>query len=78
MSLRVRLALLYTAIMGGTLLLFGAAVYIAVSISLTNQLDRMLEYVARDIIAQTKASTPGPIQIDFSTIDLSPDLLVQL
>ena len=78
MSLRVRLALLYTAIMGGTLLLFGAAVYISVSISLTNQLDRMLEYVARDIIAQTKASTPGPIQIDFSTIDLSPDLLVQV
>jgi len=78
MSLRVRLALLYTVLMGGILLIFGTAVYIAVSITLTNQLDKILELVARDIVRNTKASTPGPIQIDFSSINISPDVLVQV
>jgi signal transduction histidine kinase len=64
--------------MGGILLLFGTAVYISVSVSLTNQLDRVLEYIARDIILNTRASTPGPIQIDFGSIRLSPDTLVQV
>ena len=78
MSLRVRLALLYTILMGGILLIFGTAVYIAVSLTLTNQLDKILEIEARDIVQNTKASTPGPIQIDFSAINLSPDVLVQV
>jgi len=42
MSLRARLAVLYTTIVGGILLLFGVAVYTAVSFSLTTQVDALL------------------------------------
>jgi two-component system OmpR family sensor kinase len=42
MSLRARLAVLYTSIVGGILLLFGLAVYGTVSFSLTAQLDNAL------------------------------------
>jgi len=40
MTLRARLALLYTAIVVGILLLFGVAVYLSVSISLTNEIEQ--------------------------------------
>jgi hypothetical protein len=42
MSLRARLAVLYTTIVGGILLLLGVAVYAAVSVTLTSQVDELL------------------------------------
>ena len=42
MSLRLRLTLLYTTLLGGTLLLFGALVYGLVSLVLIGQLDNTL------------------------------------
>jgi signal transduction histidine kinase len=49
MSLRARLAILYTSIVGGILLLFGVAVYAAVSVSLTDQIDSQLMRTARGV-----------------------------
>ena len=42
MSLRLRLTLLYTTLLGGTLLLFGALVYGLVSLVLVGQVDNTL------------------------------------
>ena len=46
MSLRLRLALLFTTLLGGTLLLFGALVYSLVSLVLVGQLDSTLSQQA--------------------------------
>jgi len=42
MSLRLRLTLLYSTFMAGILLVFGAAVFILVNVTLLNQVDSML------------------------------------
>jgi signal transduction histidine kinase len=78
MSLRVRLAFLYTTIMGGVLLLFGTVVYISVSIILTNQLDRILEDVAQDIYKNTQPFVSGELLVTFPDIDLSTDVYIQV
>lgn len=46
MSLRLRLTLLYTTLLGGTLLLFGALVYGLISLVLTGQIDNSLRQQA--------------------------------
>ena len=59
MSLRARLALLYTAIVGGILFLFGMVVYTSVSVTLTNQVDNNLSVVATQIVNDSRAGTLG-------------------
>jgi heavy metal sensor kinase len=50
MSLRLRLTLLYTLILGGVLLLFGSLVYSLVSVILLDQTDSKLEKYAEELI----------------------------
>ncbi len=50
MSLRLRLTLLYTTILAGTLLLFGSLVFGLVSLLLLNQVDTRLEQQANQLI----------------------------
>ncbi len=81
MSLRARLAVLYTAIVGGILLLFGTAVYVSVSVTLTNQVDDILSRTADNVIRTTKIDTLS--QEDLSvvilpTLDLSTDVYIQV
>ena len=57
MSLRLRLTLLYTSLLGGTLLLFGALVYGLVSLVLVGQLDNTLTQQA-DLL------TSGPLRVN--------------
>jgi hypothetical protein len=59
MSLRARLAFLYTAIVGGILFLFGMAVYVSVSATLINQVDAKLEAEAKTIILSIKVGAMG-------------------
>src|SRR5512138_3567315 len=47
MSLRLRLTLLYTTLLGGTLLLFGALVYGLLSLVLIGQIDNVLSQQAQ-------------------------------
>ncbi len=79
MSLRLRLTLLYTTIMGGILLIFGAAVYVLISIILLNQVDTMLAAVARDIIGVTRVNPVGElIVLDQLPLDMNPNARFQV
>jgi signal transduction histidine kinase len=79
MSLRGRLTLLYAALVGGILLLFGAAVYIAVSITVTNQLDDILRRTAEDIIGNSQVDDIGQLSvITLPSLDLPADVYVQV
>lgn len=75
MSLRARLALLYTLIVGGILFLFGTAVYVAASISLTSQVDRTLESVSYEIIENAQA---GLLGVNIPKIEQFADVYVQV
>lgn len=64
MSLRARLALFYTSIVGGILLLFGMAVYSAVSITLINEVDQRLTRVAQDAAKAVFTNQEGQVFVD--------------
>jgi two-component system, OmpR family, sensor kinase len=57
MSLRLRLTLLYSTLLGGTLLLFGALVYSLVSLVLVGQMDNILRQ-------QAMIMTSGTLRVD--------------
>lgn len=79
MSLRLRLTLLYSTFMGGILLIFGAAVYILVSVTLLNQVDSMLAEVARDITQVTKVNSVGELSvISLPPLDMTANAFVQV
>jgi two-component system OmpR family sensor kinase len=79
MSLRARLALLYTLIVGGILLLFGTAVYAAVSVTLTRQIDDTLVSAAQKVINTTRVNSVGGIDVIISRpMDYSADVYIQL
>jgi signal transduction histidine kinase len=81
MSLRARLAVLYTAVVGGILLLFGTTVYIIVSVALTSQGDITLTRAANEIIRTTRIETPetGNVRvIILPALDLAADVYVQV
>jgi len=81
MSLRSRLAVLYTAIVGGILLLFGAAIYIIVSVALVNQIDASLLQATREIIQTTRIETSngGDMRVVIlPPLDFSTDVFVQV
>jgi len=75
MSLRARLALLYTSIVGGILFLFGMAVYTSVSVTLTNQVDDTLSWAATQIIRTAKA---GDVGVNLPELDLFADVYIQV
>ena len=79
MSLRFRLTLLYTSFMGGVLFLFGAVVFILVSIILLNQIDKTLSQAAGRLISQLKVNSTN--QFDARSIagfQANEDLLFQV
>ncbi len=79
MSLRARLALLYTLIVGGILLLFGMVVYVAVSITLTHQVDNTLNTAAQNIINSMKVISVGKINATISSpMEYGADVYIQL
>ena len=81
MSLRSRLAVLYTAIVGGILLLFGAAIYIFVSVALVNQIDETLLRATREIIQTTRieSSNSGAMRVVIlPPLDFSTDVFAQV
>ncbi len=79
MSLRARLALLYTSIVGGILLIFGVAVYMAVSFSLTRQIDRILRRTVEDVWPKVYVDATGDLKIDgVEAMELSPGMIFQV
>jgi two-component system OmpR family sensor kinase len=78
MSLRARLALLYTSIVGGILLLFGVAVYVSVSVSLITQADNTLKRAGSKVWPNIYIEG-GELRVSpFSSQDLTADVYVQV
>jgi signal transduction histidine kinase len=79
MALRTRLAVLYTSIVGGILLIFGVAVYAAVSYSLLSQVDTILYRTVNQFYPHVLVDVGGELVVDRSAnLDLPPGLLFQL
>ena len=79
MSLRLRLTLLYSTLIGGILLVFGAAVYFTVNFLLLNQIDDTLATVARDIVNITQVSSVGEVSVlNIPPIAMSSNSYVQV
>jgi len=79
MSLRIRLTLLYTILLGSILLLFGGLVYGLVSVIMLNSIDNSLQQTSNDIISLLKIN--GGDQFDarsISTFEPSANLLIQV
>jgi two-component system OmpR family sensor kinase len=78
MSLRSRLTLLYTTIVGGIFLLFGLAVYYSVSLTVTHQLDDTLRIRAETVYLNTKIDANGHLNVALPQLDLPEDVFVQV
>lgn len=79
MSLRLRLTLLYSTLVGGILLVFGATVYSLNSIILLNQVDNTLAGTVQDIIGVTHVGQSGEIStVNLPSLDLTASTYVQI
>lgn len=79
MSLRARLAILYTTIVGGILLLFGVAVYGAVSFSLTEQVDNIMVRTVNELWPDIYVDSNGELGFSPSPdLELTPGILFQI
>ncbi len=79
MSLRLRLTLLYSTIVAGILLVFGAMVYILINIFLLNQVDDMLFRVYQDVVLVTHIDPMGEIDTMSSPpLDITTNAYVQI
>lgn len=76
MSLRARLALLYTTIVGGILFVFGTAVYVSVTLTLANQVDDVLIRAANLVVSNSKAGSLGLSSLP--ELDLFADVYIQV
>jgi two-component system OmpR family sensor kinase len=78
MSLRARLTLLYTTLLGGILLLFGLAVYLIISFLLIAQVDRDLASTFEEIRANTRVESVGNMEvIRLPSLDLTENVYAQ-
>jgi two-component system OmpR family sensor kinase len=79
MSLRGRLTLLYTSLVGGILLLFGIAIYFTVSTTLTSQIDDLLRRTAEEIYSNARVDSIGQLSvIMLPNLDVPADVYVQV
>jgi len=78
-SLRLRLTLLYSTLVGGILLIFGTAVYILITIILLNQVDNKLAATVQDVIKVTRVNPQGQVStVNLPSLDLSTNTYVQM
>jgi heavy metal sensor kinase len=80
MSLRARLTLLYTSLLGGILLLFGVAVYLIISYLLIAQVDSALQKTLNDFLrANSDVESVGNMDVmSLPTLDLTGNVYAQL
>ena len=70
MSLKVRLTLLYTSIVGGIFILFSVGLYALISITLNSQIDEALEDTWYDVQRSTRVNLDGELEtLSLTTID---------
>jgi heavy metal sensor kinase len=78
MSLRLRLTLLYSLLMGGILLLFGAAAYLLVNNVLISQVDDMLEMTAYDFIKVARVNSLEKVKFESYPVEMDKEVHVQV
>jgi len=79
MSLRARLTLLYTSLVGGILLLFGIVIYQLVSINLTDQIDDLLARTASGLVDSMRLNAVGELDMELAPdLELATNVYVQL
>lgn len=78
MSLTQRLTLLYSALLGGILLIFGAVVYLLVTTVLLSQVDDRLAATAQEFIALSGATSLKEIQFGEVPENVEADINVQV
>ncbi|HET6824049.1 MAG TPA: ATP-binding protein [Anaerolineales bacterium] len=78
MSLRLRLTLLYSTLMGGILLVISAAVILVVTALLFNTTDNQLEGAHRVILNKLSINELGKVNIHLKSTDISSDIYVQV
>lgn len=75
MTLRLRLTLFYTALLGAALIIFSAILYVLLRNSLTNELDRVLISSALEVekrVAATLTAERSPVGAAVFTVDTQP------
>ena len=77
MSLRARLTLFYTVVLGVVLVLFGLAVYGLVSVVQLRQVDATLERTARDLILVTRINDEGDFVLS-ERVSLDSSVIIQI
>src|SRR6185295_17842728 len=77
-SLRLRLTLLYSTLMGGILLVISAAVIIVVTTLLFNTIDNRLDTAQRTILHKLKVNDLGQVEMQLKSTDISSDVYVQI
>lgn len=78
MSLRLRLTIIYTAVLSGVVLLLSIVVFSMVSVVFTNQLDSDLTRSADHIMGALRADSTGALAISSSDLDISGDFYYQV
>jgi heavy metal sensor kinase len=79
MSLRLRLTLLYSILMGVILVIFGAVVYFGVNYILIDQVDIVLANVADEVIRNTKVDEVGELSLlTSSELNMNVNAYIQL
>jgi heavy metal sensor kinase len=79
MSLRARLTLLYTSMLGGILLIFGVVVYVLVNYLIVNQVDDILGRTVTDILANTRVNQVGELNmLDLPNLEMTANVFIQL
>jgi len=78
MSLRARLTLLNSTLLGGVLLLFGVLVYVLVSALLLDQVDRTLNQTVQDVLANSRVDSVGELNVvTLPSLELTASVYVQ-
>src|SRR5215216_2708299 len=78
MSLRLRLTLLYSTLMGAILLVISAAVTLVITSLLLNQIDDTLETAQQVILSKIHINELGKIDPQLETTDLGSDVYMQI
>lgn len=79
MSLRARLTVLYTSLVGGILILFGVAVYATVTFTLLGQVDDTLDRNAISITSRVFVNRDGELSMgDLPSLSIPSDVFYQL
>ena len=78
MTLRARLTLLNSTLLGGVLLLFGVLVYVLVSALLFGQVDRTLNQTVQEILSNSRVGSVGELNVvTLPSLELNASVYVQ-